>query len=321
LGLSNIFQYFIYIAYTNEKIFATYLVKWYNISTITWRIIMLYRIKKACKTLNGAKKEVAVFTLSKPDAVAFMTIDEVANNVGVSASTVSRAAVEMGYKGFPEMQEEVRVFLRQRLLPTERMEKTDIPEDRSIFRESVAKDIENIKNTIHNITDDNFNQAVSLLCNAKEISVTGLRSQYGIASFFSLLLEQARGGVNLISLNEARYPEQLMRMTSEDLFFVVSFPRYARLAVEMTREAEKRGCRIIALTDSPLSPVGLLADVVLSTEYDSQSFFNSTVAASAVVNALVTGVVLKDKTKARKNVELNSSFCRRWNLLMDSVEE
>ncbi len=281
---------------------------------------MLNKIKKACKNLSGAKQEVAVFTLSNPDTVAFMTIDELASSAGVSASTVSRAAAEMGYRGFPEMQEEVRVFLKQRLLPTERLERASISEGSFGFRESLSKDIENIQMTAERISEKTFNQAVKLLCEAREVNVAGMRTQYGAASFFSLVLEQVRGGVNLITLNEGRYPEQLLRMTSEDVMVAICFPRYAKFTVSIVEEAERLGCRIIALTDGALSPVGLMADVVIPTEYESQSFFNSTVAANAVLNALATGVALANKTEALQRVGKHSEICKRWNILMDTDE-
>lgn len=281
---------------------------------------MLNKIKKACKNLSGAKHEVAVFTLSNPDAVAFMTIDEVASNVGVSASTVSRAATEMGYKGFPEMQEEVRIYLKQRLLPTERLERASISQENFGFRESLSKDIENIQMTAQRISEETFNQAVKLLCDAREVHVAGMRSQYGSASFFSLILEQIRGGVNLITLNEGRYPEQLLRITSEDVMVAISFPRYAKFTVSIVEEAERVGCKIIALTDGPLSPVGLMSDIVIPTEYESQSFFNSTVAANAVLNALATGVALATKNEAIQQVEKHSEICKRWNILMDTED-
>lgn len=279
---------------------------------------MLDKIKKACKKLSGAKQGVAVYTLSNPDAVAFMTIDEVANNVGVSASTVSRAATEMGYRGFPEMQEEVRIFLKQRLLPTERLEKASISEGSFGFRESLAKDIENIRLTSGLLSEETFRLAVELLCNARQVHVVGMRSQYGLASFFSLILEQIRGRVNLITLNEGRYPEQLLKITSDDVMVAISFPRYAKMTVSVVEEAESAGCKVIALTDGPLSPVGLLAHIVIPTEYESQSFFNSTVAANAVLNALATGVALTNKKRTIQHVEKHSEICKRWNMLMDT---
>jgi len=281
---------------------------------------MLSKIKKACKSFSGAKREVAVFTLSNPDAVAFMTIDEVAGAVGVSASTVSRAATEMGYRGFPEMQEEVRIFLKQRLLPTERLERASVADGSFSFKQSMSKDMDSIKRTAEMLSEETFDQAVKLLCEARKVHVIGMRSQYGAASFFSLVLAQSRGNIQLITLNEGRYPEQLLEITSEDVMVAISFPRYAKLTVSVVEEAERIGCKVIGITDGHLSPVGLLADIVIPTEYESQSFFNSTVATNAVLNALATGVALANKAEALKQVERHSDICKRWNILMDTQE-
>ena len=54
----------------------------------------------------------------------------------------------------------------------------------------------------------------------------------------------------------------------------------------MRHKKLKTGCKIIAITDSEISPTGILADIVLQVEYESMSFFNSNVAVMAVLMLL-----------------------------------
>jgi DNA-binding MurR/RpiR family transcriptional regulator len=80
-------------------------------------------------------------------------------------------------------------------------------------------------------------------------------------------------------------PEDLAAMRPGDALIAVSFPRYVRRTVQAVEFAAAQGVRTIALTDSFLSPISNV-DVLLPVQHFSPSFFNSNVAATAVINAL-----------------------------------
>ena len=65
--------------------------------------------------------------------------------------------------------------------------------------------------------------------------------------------------------------------------YAVSTQRAALLA----REAK---CKVIAVTDTPISAVGQIADVILAAASTGAGLQNSFVAAMAVANALLNGV-------------------------------
>jgi DNA-binding MurR/RpiR family transcriptional regulator len=68
---------------------------------------------------------------------------------------------------------------------------------------------------------------------------------------------------------------------------VVAFAPYSREALAVAQAARDAGCRIVALTDSPASPLALLADATLLFSLNSPSFFPSITSAVALSEALV----------------------------------
>jgi DNA-binding MurR/RpiR family transcriptional regulator len=62
----------------------------------------------------------------------------------------------------------------------------------------------------------------------------------------------------------------------------------------MTVWAKESGAKIIAVTDTPISPVGRIADLVLPAASAGAGMQNSMIAAMAVANSLLNGVAVVD---------------------------
>ena len=82
----------------------------------------------------------------------------------------------------------------------------------------------------------------------------------------------------------------MLRVGPGDVLFGISFPRYSKRTLSAMKYARDRGARVIALTDSQLSPLARVADHVLLARSDMASFVDSLVAPLSVVNALIVAV-------------------------------
>ncbi len=74
------------------------------------------------------------------------------------------------------------------------------------------------------------------------------------------------------------------------MLFGISFPRYSKRTLSAMKYARDRGARVIALTDSQLSPLARVAGDVLLARSDMASFVDSLVAPLSVINALIVAV-------------------------------
>ena len=276
------------------------------------------RIKMACNEMKGARGKAVNFIAENPEVAAFLSIDKLASKIGVSPSTLTRTAVELGYVGFPDMQKDIQHHIRQRirpaLLPTERMARAPVDFASFDFRDSLAFDIHSIESVSKMISDELFGLAVRLLYEARQIHVTGLRTQYASALFFYLVLGQIREGVTLVPLEGGLHLEWVEHIRPDDVLVTICLPRYGLYTGKATEEAVRAGCKVIAITDNEMSPTGKLADVVLTVEYESMSFFNSNVSAMALLNALATALALRDVPRVQARIRTMNDIATRWNI-------
>jgi DNA-binding MurR/RpiR family transcriptional regulator len=75
---------------------------------------------------------------------------------------------------------------------------------------------------------------------------------------------------------------RLMTIGPEDLLIAITFPRYASDVVRLAHYAKDRGAGIVALTDSPASPLMPIADEVLLAPSEHPVLSCSMVAAASI---------------------------------------
>jgi len=134
---------------------------------------------------------------------------------------------------------------------------------------------------------DALQQACALLEKARSVHVAGFRASYPVAFSFVYVYRLLRASVHLLDGQGGTLEMQCRAMERGDALLVVAFAPYSREALAVAQAARDAGCRIVALTDSPASPLALLADATLLFSLHSPSFFPSITSAVALSEALV----------------------------------
>jgi DNA-binding MurR/RpiR family transcriptional regulator len=258
------------------------------------------RIKKGFGDLSGAQRALAEFILHNYEQAAFLTAARLGALVGVSESTVVRFAYTLGYQGWPELQGVLQEMVRSRLSTADRLRLSVAPvagESESVPREILTTDLENLRRTLQELKDDDFDAAVDAVIASRDIYVLGSRSAHSLALFLAFYLQMIGKRVRVVPQGVSSIFEELATVRPEDLVIGISFPRYTRLTIQGFEFARARGARMLALTDSILSPLALLADITLTAQSNLGSFIESFVAPLSVINALLTAVGRRDKEK------------------------
>ena len=253
---------------------------------------LITKIQSELPGLSKGQKQIARFILEHYDKAAFMTASRLGVTVGVSESTVVRFATELGYDGYPHLQRALQEMIRNKLTSVQRMEVAgDRMGGRDVLQTVLHADTDMIRVTLDEIDRDAFQGAVDALMGAKRIYILGVRSSSALASFLGFYFNLLFENVTLVHTNSvSEIFEQVLRVGPGDVLFGISFPRYSKRTLSAMKYARDRGARVIALTDSQLSPLARVADHVLLARSDMASFVDSLVAPLSVINALIVAV-------------------------------
>jgi DNA-binding MurR/RpiR family transcriptional regulator len=276
---------------------------------------VIQAVRHAYDELTKSQKRIAEAIVDDPEFVAFATVDKMASRLDVSPSTVVRFTYRLGLTGYQDLQERVRTLVRSQM----RSATADVDEldllghlGDTAFRHSFEQDLDHLRRTIAGLDPAVLEEAIELLVSARRVLVAGDGTAYGVAHFLSLALDRTRGQTDLVRA-DGDSVGRLVDITSDDVMVAFTFPPYASTVLRAVRWANSRGVRVVGITDSPISPVGQLVDVVLPTLVSGIGPQNTLVAAMAVANALLNGVVLKIQDRALARYGTVGKLMDEWD--------
>ena len=245
--------------------------------------------------LTPAERRIAEEVLAEPTLLAFGTVSDLAERVGTSRPTVVRFANKLGFDGYTQLQRHVRSDLSHRLArPSERIRHEDakaLPA-KTALNNAVASVFEAIDG-------DRLAQLAAPVAAAKKVwLLSGETSRAGALSLYSGL-SMIRSDVTL--LEDRTLGTDICDAGPGDAAIVMDFFRYRRQVVEAAQVLAGAGADIVAITDSPLSPLVELTVNWCDIEVPAIGPFASSVPAVAISELLVSRVArdLRDEAAAR----------------------
>lgn len=218
---------------------------------------LLSRIEQLKPRLSKGQKRIARYIEEQYDKAAFMTASRLGETVGVSESTVVRFATEIGYDGYPKLQKAMQEMIRDKLTSVQRIEVTcNRIGSQSVLESVLNQDIDKIRTTLEETSRADFKAAVDAIVGAENIYIFAVRSSSALANFLGYYFDLIFGNVHVVSTTSStEIYEKLLRIGEKDVMIGISFPRYSKRAVEAMQFASDRRARVVALTDSMISPL------------------------------------------------------------------
>ncbi len=258
---------------------------------------LLQRIEDGMSGFSKSQKLIADYILNSYEKAAYMTALKLGNAVNVSESTVVRFANELGYEGYPELQKDLQALIKNRLTAVQRI---NITNDRigsgSVLKNILSQDIDRIKRTMDEVDTAKFDEAIEKICGARRIYILGVMSANILARFLDYNFQLIFDNIHFVqAINTSGIYQQIINMTSDDVFIALSFPRYSQSTISATAYAKECGANIVAITDSASSPLAQYADQLLIARSDMASFADSLVAPLSLLNAMIVALGAKKK--------------------------
>ena len=274
-------------------------------------------------SFSKGQRRIAAYIKESYDKAAFMTASKLGKIAGVSESTVVRFAMELGYDGYPSMQKAMQEMVLNRLTPAQRMGvASDRIGDQDVVSMVLHSDMDKLRQTNETVNRDDFRAAVDAILNAKRIYILGVGSSSMLASFTAHYLRYMFEYVRCVtSSGAADMFENLINIGSEDVVIAFSFPRYSTSTVKAVRFCTDAGAKVVAVTNSMMSPLGQCSDHVLVAKSDMVSLVDSLVAPLSLVNALVVALAAARKETLNETFNTLEQVWREYNVYENGVKD
>jgi DNA-binding MurR/RpiR family transcriptional regulator len=269
--------------------------------------------------LTTSQKRIAEYIIEHSQEVAFSTVDQMAERLDVNPSTIVRFTYRLGLNGFPDLQERMQELVRGQLSRTGE----SISEGEAVghlegtsFGASLSHDWQNLRHTIASLDAAALDRAVDILARARCIYVVGGSSTFSVAHYFALVLDRLRSNISLLGSNDSFTPARLVDIKREDCLLAFTFRPYAKATYRIAMWAKENNAKVIAVTDSPISALGQIGDIVLLADCTGIGTQNSMVAPMALANALLNGVAMAKGANALKRYARYERLMQRSDVFL-----
>jgi len=268
------------------------------------------RIEGAFARLSPQLKQAARHVIDHPDDVALYSMRQLAAHADVHPSTMVRLAREMGFDGHAQFQEPFQERLRSKPKISYVGGARDLQarggsgNTSSLVAEMFQLECHAFKALSQGQNPDDIAKAADILCGARNIFAVGVRSMYPVAFYFHYACRMFTDNVHLVGGHGGTFADQLRGVHAGDVVLATSFSPYTRNTVRAVDYALDHGARIVAVTDSSVSPITRGKDTVtLIVGKESPSLFHSIVPAMAVIEALVMLMIARGGSGAIEALE------------------
>lgn len=212
------------------------------------------------KSFNNVECEVFEFIMSNSLIVPYMTIRELASEVGVSTTTILRFINKVGYESYNEFK-----YAYKQLL------KSDKHLERNYDFSEIIDCLKKFNSTYYK---DKMNDALTLIGNSDNVAFIGVGNsgmicQYGARRFTS-------AGKFSVGINDPYL--KLDTLNNKMLVIALSVSGETEQIIDMVTKCKQAGCKIIVITTTENCTLSRLSDVTIPyyINKNSTKFFDMT---------------------------------------------
>ena len=252
---------------------------------------VVQRLRASFDRLPPKLKLAARFLIDSPTEVALLSMREQARKANVQPATMTRLAQWLGFSGFDELRLRFADALRNDSGSFSSRSVKLFERRKTIGDVGLINDyVDTITSCIEHLKSPAVVEAIvaatECLRSAATIYTAGVRSAFPVAFQVAYVAGYFAENVVLLDGPGNTGNDAFRRASVRDVLLVTSVEPYADSIVSLAQEANARGIRIVAITDSTISPVGRIATAIIAVQKLSPSFFDT------MAPAFVTGEIL-----------------------------
>ena len=256
---------------------------------------LIQAIARDFESLSRQLKAIARHVEHHRSQLGIQSIQQVASLCDVQPSAVVRFAKHFGFTGFTALQKLFRDGLAQQISPIRnyqaRIRQAIESGARDLSSAEIAHaliggGIAGMEELQRSLQEPAFEDSVKLLAEADSIWLMATRRSFAVSTYLAYALQHTDKRIHHITSSGSMQEGQLRGMRPEDVLIAVSFAPYAEETESIVRQARERGARIIAITDSRLSPLARFATCSLLVQETSVFGFRALTNSMAVAQSL-----------------------------------
>ncbi|CAM7095781.1 MurR/RpiR family transcriptional regulator [Escherichia coli] len=249
---------------------------------------LLLRLRQCVDGYSRTQQKLGEFVLSEPAKVVYLTITELARESGTSEASVTRLCRTLGCKGYNEFKMALALELRQGQSVDHSGDEID-----NVVNESVQA----LQDTAKLLDRSLLKAAALALHQAQSVQIYGVAASAILAEYLHYKLLRLGKPAQLFS-DMHRAAMNATTLCKNTLVVAISSSGSTRDLLHVVKLARKQGVRVLALSNTPRSPLASLSDIQLVAAKPegplSAGALNAKVGVMLLVELLTTSLIALD---------------------------
>lgn len=277
---------------------------------------VLARVRAAFSSLSEAEQRVAIAFQQQPAELVHLSVEELAQHIGVSTATVVRFCQSIGYRGLRDLK---LVLAAETLAPHHlRIHEAIQPGDSvvTIARKVLQSDQQAIADSMQVLDEIALERAASALLAAARIEFYGVGSSLPIA--MDAYYRFSRIGMPATFVSDPHMQAvSAAQLPPGSVAFAISHTGRTKETLDTLRKASAAGATCILLTSHTSTPLGRYADIAVITASRETAFRTEAVASRiahlSMIDALYVAVAMR-RSEARATLARSDAIIAEHRL-------
>ena len=214
---------------------------------------LLLRLRQGVDGYSRTQQKLGEFVLSDPAKVVYLTITELARESDTSEASVTRLCRALGCKGYNEFKMALALDLQQGLPVEHSGDEID-----NVVNESVQA----LQDTAKLLDRTLLESAALALHQAQSVQIYGVAASAILGEYLHYKLLRLGKPAQLFS-DMHRAAMNATTLNKDTLVVAISSSGSTRDLLHVVKLARKQGVRVLALSNTPRSPLASLSDIQL----------------------------------------------------------
>ena len=269
---------------------------------------ILERLAGELPGLTPEARKAATYVLENPRDVGVSTVREIAEAAMVKPNTVVRMARQVGFEGYEDFRAPFREAIRRGAadFPDRARWLQDVRKSGALgglYADMVRDVLANVEESFAAISVEQLKAAAEAIWAARRVFTLGVGVNHSVAHNFTYLASTGMTEFHAIPRPGSTPVDDLAWADGRDVLIAMTCKPYRAEVVEAVAIAKEQGMTIVALSDSPASPINLSADHGFVVSVETPQFFPSTVSLVALLETLLSFVIAVASDEIPQRVE------------------
>ncbi len=248
--------------------------------------------------LNNYELILAEYIKDNYKKISFLDLMDVSKILSIEPTIIETYINKIGYNDFEDFRNIIRDFAMSELSSTDRFEFSLIninPKINNIKNLVIKKEISNLNKLMENFDESAFYSILEEIIKAPEIIVVGTRSSSIIAIYVEHIFNRIKKKTTKIISGATENFDKFHLFDGNALVLAIGFARYPKETIRIVNFFKKYNYKIVSITDSVMSALTPLSDIVFTIPCESVSITDFYATPISVINMIVVLLSQIDK--------------------------